>query len=116
MAASVHLKIKRCIQHTAVNYLRCFCKKVLVRRLTVQNASLEKKKAFTGVDKFPSTPPTFWGTQKMGDQNQSARPIETQLEIFLFVLYYLNRTYILTLFPSKVFAMRLLSSQSSRNA
>ena len=115
MAASVHLKIKRCIQHPAVNYLRCFCKKLLVRRLPVQNDSLEKK-AFTGVDKFPSTPPTFWGTQKMGGQNQSVGPVETQLEISLFILYYLNRTCILTLFSSKVFAMRLLSSESSCNA
>ena len=28
----------------------------------------------------------------MDGQNQSIRPIETQLETFLFVLYYLNRT------------------------
>ena len=53
---------------------------------------ISEKKAFTGVDKFPSRPRTFWGTQKMGGQNQSVRPIETKLEIFLFVLYYLNRT------------------------
>ena len=53
------------------------------------------KKAFTGVDKFISRQPTFRsGTQKLGGQNQSARPIETQLETFLFVLYYLNRTCI----------------------
>ena len=51
------------------------------------------KKAFTGVAKFFSRRPTFRrGTQKMGGQNQSVRPIETQLETFLFVLYYLNWT------------------------
>ena len=59
--------------------------------LTVQNASLEKK-TFTGVDEFPFKPPIFWDTQTMGGQNQCVRPIETQLETFIFVLYYLNRT------------------------
>ena len=29
----------------------------------------------------------------MGGQNQSVRPIETQLETFLYVLCYLNRTF-----------------------
>ena len=42
-AASVHFKIKRQIQHPTVNYLRCFCKKLLVRCLAVQNTSPEKK-------------------------------------------------------------------------
>ena len=52
-----------------------------------------EKNAFTGVDKFLSRRPTFRsGTQKRGGQNQSIRPIEVQLETFLFVLYYLNRT------------------------
>ena len=48
--------------------------------------------------------------QKMIAQNQSAPPIETQLETLLFALYYLNSTYslIFNLFPSKVFVMRLL--------
>ena len=32
------------------------------------------------------------GTQKMGGQNQSVRPICTQLKTLFFVLYYLNRT------------------------
>ena len=51
------------------------------------------KKAFTGVEKFLPRRPTFWnGTQKMCGKNQSFRPIETQLETFLFVLYYLSRT------------------------
>ena len=31
--------------------------------------------------------------KKMAAQNQSIRPIETQLETFLFALYYLNITY-----------------------
>ena len=88
-AASEHLKIKRRIQHPTFKYLRCFSNKHLVRCLTVQNGSLEKK-AFTEVDKFPYRPPIFWGTQKMGGQNQSVRPIKTQLKTFLFVLYYLN--------------------------
>ena len=54
------------------------------------------KKTFTGVDKFLSRRPTFrgsqfnfharLGTQKIGGQNQSVRPIKTQLETFLFVL------------------------------
>ena len=52
-----------------------------------------KKMLLQGVDKFLSRRPTFRsGTQKMGGQNQSIRPIEVQLETFLFVLYYLNRT------------------------
>ena len=34
--------VKERIQHP-VNYLRCFCKKLLVRCLTVQNTYLEKK-------------------------------------------------------------------------
>ena len=60
------------------------------------------KKAFKGMDKFLSKPPTFSGeqfyfrarsgTQQMGRQNQSNRPIETQLETFLFLLCCLNRT------------------------
>ena len=42
----------------------------------------------TGVEKFLSGPPTL----KMGVQNHSVRPIETELETMLFVLYHLNRT------------------------
>ena len=41
-AVSVHFKIKRRIQHP-VNYLRWFCKKLLVRCLVVENTYLEKK-------------------------------------------------------------------------
>ena len=47
--------------------------------------NISGKKAFTGVDKFISRRPTFRsGTQKMGSQNQSARPTETQLETCSF--------------------------------
>ena len=48
----------------------------------------------TGVDKFVSRRPIFWernftcspdrARKNMSAQNQSARPIETQLEILLF--------------------------------
>ena len=54
------------------------------------------------MDKFLSRAPTFSGAQfyfrarsdthKMVGQNQSVCPIETQLETFLFVLYYLKQT------------------------
>ena len=44
----------------------------------------KKKKAFTGVDKFPSRSATFWGTQKMGGLNQSVRPIKTRVETCFF--------------------------------
>ena len=100
-AASAHFKIKRLIQHPAVKYLKCFCKKVLARCLTVQNISLEKK-LLKGWTNFFRSPRLFSGeqfyfrarsgTQQMGRQNQSNRPIETQLETFLFLLCCLNRT------------------------
>ena len=47
--------------------------------------------------------------KKMGAQNQSARPIETQQETLLFVPFYLNSSYsfIVDVFPSNVFAIRL---------
>ena len=51
-----------------------------------------RKIALTGVDKFLSRRSTFWGMQKMGGQNQISRVIKTHLEIFLFLLDYLNRT------------------------
>ena len=57
-SASVHFKIQIHIQHPAVKYLRCFLEKLLVRRVTVQNTSPEKK-AFRGVDKFLSRHLTF---------------------------------------------------------
>ena len=53
----------------------------------------------TGVGKFLSRYPTFRASnftlfyKKMGAQNQNARPIETQLETLLLVLYYLKSTY-----------------------
>ena len=56
----------------------------------------------TEVDKFLSGHPILWAgnficapnraRRKMGAQNQSAPPIETQLEKLLFALYYLNST------------------------
>ena len=58
------------------------------------------KKTFTGVDQIFSLAPEISGahfylyarsgTQKIGGQKQSVRPIETLLETFLFVLYWLN--------------------------
>ena len=55
--------------------------------------------------------------KKIGAQNQSARLIERQLEKLIFALYYLNRTwaFIFNVFPSKVFAMRLLKSECCFN-
>ena len=47
----------------------------------------------SGMDKFLSRRSIFRARQKMGAQNQSARVIETQLERFLFILYYPNSTY-----------------------
>ena len=51
----------------------------------------------------------LFGYAKKGGQNQIVRPIEAQLKILLFLLYYLNRifiaAFILNVFPSKVFAM-----------
>ena len=74
---------------------------------------ISRKIALTGVDKFLSRRSTFRGMQKIGGQNQIIRAIKTQLEIFLFVLYYLNRiaAFILTRLQSKVFAVKLLSSE-----
>ena len=57
----------------------------------------------SGVDKFLSRRSTFREhnficapnrarTQKMGGQSQDVRPIQAQLETFLFVPYYLNMT------------------------
>ena len=48
--------------------------------------------------------------KKMGAKNQSAPPIETQQETLLFVAFYINSSYsfIVNVFPSKVFVMRLL--------
>ena len=57
-AASVHLKIKRRIYHPVVKYLRCFCRKLLVRCLTLQIASLEKK-VLQGWTNFLLGPRTF---------------------------------------------------------
>ena len=48
---------------------------------------------FSGVDKFISRHPIFRARKKMGASNQSARPIKTQVEILLFVRYYLISTY-----------------------
>ena len=48
------------------------------------------------VHEFLARYPTFRArsdTQKLGAQNQSARPIETHLKTLLFVFYYLNSTY-----------------------
>ena len=42
-SAFVHFKIQSRIQHAVVKYLRCFFEKLLVRCLTGQNTSLEKK-------------------------------------------------------------------------
>ena len=68
----------------------------------------------TGVQKFISMRPTLRacnftyftrsGALKMGGQNQGVRPIETQLETLLFVLYYLKAivAFVLNVFPSKV--------------
>ena len=55
--------------------------------------------------------------KKMGAQNQSARPIETQQEALLFVPFYLNSSYsfIVNVFPSKVFTMRLFQSERCFN-
>ena len=44
------------------------------------------------------------GTQKMGKQNQIVCKMEIQIETLLFVLYYLNRTWIIVMlqtYPSK---------------
>ena len=73
--------------------------------------------AFPGGGEISFYAPEFSGTQKKNGQNQSIRPIETQLETFLFVLYYLNRVtgFILTLLLSKVFAMTLLSPECCLN-
>ena len=51
----------------------------------------------------------FLGARKMGAQNQSANPIKTQRETLLPVPFYLNIScsFIVNVFPSKVFAMRL---------
>ena len=51
----------------------------------------------------------FLGARKMGAQNQSASPVEAQQETLLSVPFYLNISYsfIVNVFPSKVFAMRL---------
>ena len=48
--------------------------------------------------------------KKMGAKNQSAPPIEAQQETLLFVAFYINSSYsfIVNVFPSKVFVMRLL--------
>ena len=48
--------------------------------------------------------------QNAGAQNQSVRPIETQLETSIFISHYLNRlaAFILNAFPSKIFAIMLL--------
>ena len=40
-----------------------------------------------GVEKFLFSRPTRSGTQKTSVQNQSVRPLKTQLEILLFVLH-----------------------------
>ena len=55
------------------------------------------------MDKFLSRRSAFWARnytcaldrarKKMGSQNQGARPIDTQLETLLFVLYCVNGTY-----------------------
>ena len=45
------------------------------------------------MDKFLSRRSIFRAPKKMGAQNQSTRVIETQLETFLFILYYPSSTY-----------------------
>ena len=55
-AASVHFEIKRRIQHPAVKYLRCFCKKLLVRCLTVWNEYISEKKSFYRGGQISSRP------------------------------------------------------------
>ena len=74
---------------------------------------LSKNSSYRGGQKILSRRSTFRGMQKIGGQNQIIRAIKTQLEIFLFVLYYLNRiaAFILTRLQSKVFAVKLLSSE-----
>ena len=54
---------------------------------------------------------TWSGTQESVAQNQIVRPIEKNLEIMLFILYYLNRTcgFHFYCFPLKVFAMSFCS-------
>ena len=87
-AASVHFKIKSCIQHPAVNYLRCFCKMLLAGCLAVQNTSLEIK-LLQGCINF------FLGA-RLFDRARKKWLIKTNVCVqsrhnFLFVLYYLNR-------------------------
>ena len=69
-SASVHFKIQIHIQHPAVKYLRYFLEKLLVRRLTVQNTSPEKKKLLEGWTNF------FLGTLLFRCAILLARPIE----------------------------------------
>ena len=61
----------------------------------------------TGVDIFLSRRP-IGREKKMGTPNKTACPMETQLEKLLFVLYYLNSTFILSVLSSEVFTMRFL--------
>ena len=42
------------------------------------------------------------GTQKMDAQDRGARPIETQIETLLFLLYNLNRAFVLNVLSLKV--------------
>ena len=46
----------------------------------------------TGVNKFISGRPNFRARKKMGAQNKTAHPIETQLDKLLFIFCYLNST------------------------
>ena len=51
-SVSVHFKLQRGTQHPALKYLRSFFEKLLLRCLTVQNTSLEKKSFYRGGQKF----------------------------------------------------------------
>ena len=83
--------------------LNCFCRNSCFRG---GQMSIFRARNFTCNFNFTSRS----GTQKMGAQNKSPRPIETQLEAILFAHYYLNSTLNIhfNAFPSKIFVMRLL--------
>ena len=83
---------------------------MLLRNETKNNSGIKTDKLQGWTSFFLSARLPDRARINMGTKNQSAPPIETQQETLLFVSFYINSSYsfIVNVFPSKVFAVRLL--------
>ena len=71
----------------------CFFLLKLLKKHSIQYLTIQGWKNFFLSARFSGRANKIRERKKMGAENQSSSPIETQLEILPFALYYLNSTY-----------------------